>query len=207
MTQLASQPPRAAPGRFDLHLPPDLRLDDDLLFQFCQANPELRIERNPQGDLEIMSPTGAETGTRNADLVTDMVVWARADGRGLVFDSSTGFLLPNGAMRSPDLAWVLRERLADLPTRQRRQFLPLVPDCLIELASPTDPIDALHAKMREWHDCGARLGWLILPDQRQVWTYAQGAKPACLDHPLAIGNEDLLPGLELPLARIWEPVF
>ena len=207
MTRPVSQPPRAAPARLDLHLPPDLHLNDDLLLQLCEANPELRIERNPDGDLELLPPTGAETGARNANLTTDFGLWARADGRGVVFDSSTGFLLPNGAMRSPDLAWVLRERLADLPPRQRREFLPLVPDCLIELASPTDAIDALHAKMREWRDCGAALGWLILPDQRQVWAYRQGGEPACLGQPEHIGDPALLPGLALPLARIWEPGF
>lgn len=154
-----------------------------------------------------MSPGGAETGTRNADLIADLVIWVRADGRGVVFDSSTGFLLPNGAMRSPDLAWVLRERLAALKPAQRRHFLPLVPDCLIELASPTDDSANLHAKMREWRDCGARLGWLILPDDGEVWRYGPNAEPVRLERPDAIGDETLLPGLALALARIWEPAF
>lgn len=200
-------PPAAAPspGRIDLVIPPAMRPDDDLLFAFCAANRDLRIERNANGDLEIMPPTGAETGNRNAELTLDFGTWARQDGRGLVFDSSTGFLLPNGAMRSPDLAWVLRERLAPLSAEQKRKFLPLVPDVVIELASPSDDPDDLHAKLREWCDNGARLGWLILPDQRQVWRYTATAEPTGLGAPDTIADADLLPGLTLPLARIWEP--
>ena len=205
MTLIAPESTGAELGRIDLRIPPDMRLDDDLLFAFCEANRELRIERNAHGDLEIMPPTGAETGARNADMTAEIVIWARQDGRGVVFDSSTGFLLPNGAMRSPDLAWVLRERLVTLRPKQKRKFLPLVPDLAIELASPTDDSDDLHAKMREWRDNGVRLGWLILPDRRQVWRYAPADEPVCLVNPQQIGDDDLLPGLALPLARIWEP--
>jgi Uma2 family endonuclease len=119
-------------------------------------------------------------------------------------DSSTGFLLANGAMRSPDLAWVLRERLATMRPKQKRKFLPLAPDVVIELASPTDDSDGLHAKMREWRDHGVRLGWLILPEQRQVWRYAGTGEPVCLDNPAQIGDDALPPGLVLPLVRIWD---
>jgi Uma2 family endonuclease len=154
-----------------------------------------------------MPPTGAETGARNADITCDFGTWARADGRGVVFDSSTGFLLPNGAMRSPGLAGVLRERLGTMRQKQRRTFLPLVPDVLIELASPSDEPDGLHAKMREWRDNGVRLGWLILPEQRQVWCYTPTSEPACSDNLGQFGDDALLPGLVLPLMRIWEPGF
>jgi Uma2 family endonuclease len=205
MTQLTSPAAAPPPGRIDLAIPPAMRPDDDLLFAFCAANRDLRIERNANGDLEIMPPTGAETGSRNAELTLDFGIWARQDGRGVLFDSSTGFLLPNGAMRSPDLSWVLRERLAALSAEQKRKFLPLVPDVVIELASPSDDPQALHAKLREWRDNGARLGWLILPDRRQVWRYTADAEPMRLDAPDTIGDADLLPGLALPLARIWEP--
>lgn len=207
MTLTADEPTATELGRIALHIPPDMRLDDDLLFAFCQANRALRIERNAQGDLEIMPPTGAETGARNADLTCDFGAWARTDGRGVVFDSSTGFLLPNGSMRSPDLAWVLRERLATMRPKQKRKFLPLAPDVAIELASPTDDSDSLHAKMREWRDNGVLLGWLILPEQRQVWRYDPTGEPACLDNPTHIGDDTLLPGLVLPLVHIWEPGF
>ena len=150
-----------------------------------------------------MPPTGAETGARNADLILDFGNWARRDGRGTVFDFSP---VP-AAERRHALAGRrlgLRERLATLPAEQKRKFLPLVPDLVIELASPTDDDRALHAKLREWRDNG-RLAWLILPDRRQVWRYALGEEPTCLQDPQYLGDEALLPGLLLPLARIWEP--
>ena len=190
--------------RVDLQMPPQGRLDDDLFFAICQANRDYRIERNARGDIQIMPPTGALTGKRNSDLLTDLNLWARRDGRGLVFDSSTGFNLPNGATRSPDVAWVLRERLASLSEAKRRGFLPLAPDLVIELASATDAVPGLLAKMREYQDNGVRLGWLILPAQRQVQVFAAGCEPRRLDHPQALTDPDLLPGLDLDLARIWQ---
>ena len=205
-------PPRVSDGftpiptRLDLRLPSESARDDDWLFALCQANSPLRIERSSQGDLVIMPPTGAETGARNANLLLDFGLWARTDGRGRVFDSSTGFLLPNGAMRSPDLAWVLRSRLAELSAQQKRQFLPLAPDALIELASPSDTAEALHAKLQEWCDNGVRLGWLILPEERQVWRYAPQTEPVCLQAPSELRDDELLPGLMLPLDGIWEPL-
>jgi Uma2 family endonuclease len=203
MIQLTTPTAAALPGRIDLAIPPAMRLDDEQLFAFCAANRDLRIERNADGDLEIMPPTGAETGHRNAELALDFGIWARQDGRGVVFDSSTGFLLPNGAMRSPDLAWILRGRLAQLSAEQKRRFLPLVPDLVVELASPSDDPDNLHAKLREWRDNGARLGWLILPDQREVWRYGADKDPQRLEAPTTIGDPALLPGLALPLTGIW----
>ena len=207
MIQLTAPTATALPGRIDLAIPPAMRLDDDLLFAFCAANRDLRIERNADGDLEIMPPTGAETGHRNAELALDFGIWARQDGRGVVFDSSTGFLLPNGAMRSPGLAWVLRERLAQLSAEQKRELLPLAPDLVVELASPSDAPEDLHAKLREWRDNGARLGWLILPDQREVWRYTPDAEPEQLDAPDSLGDPELLPGLALPMTGIWTPAL
>lgn len=190
-----------------VRIPPALGLDNQGLWLFCQANRSLRIERTAAGDLDIMPPTGAETGARNAELIAQCHPWAKADGRGIVFDSSTGFLLPNGAMRSPDLAWVLRERLAALSVEQKRGFLPLAPDLLIELASPSDDPARLREKMHEWIANGARLGWLILPQSRQVWRYAPDAAPRCLDHPAHLSDAALLPGFTLALASIWVPGF
>ena len=187
----------------DLQMPPQGRLDDDLFFAICQANRDYRIERNARGDIRIMPPTGGLTGKRNSDLIIDLGNWARCDGRGLVFDSSTGFNLPNGAIRSPDAAWVLRERLERLSEAQRRGFLPLAPDLVIELASPTDAVLALVAKMREYQGNGVQLGWLILPTQRQVQVFAAGAEPLCLDRPLSLSDPALLPGLSLNLAGMW----
>ena len=193
--------------RVDLHLPPNSKLDDDLFFAICQANRDYRIERSAAGDIQIMPPTGGETGRKNSELIIDLGIWARQDGRGLVFDSSTGFLLPSGATRSPDVSWVLRERLAGLTEDQKRGFLPLAPDLVVELASPTDRTEELQAKMREYQANGVRLGWLILPLQRRVLVYKQGAEPECLDDAVRLADDVSLPGFELDLAGLWEPGF
>jgi Uma2 family endonuclease len=198
----------AAPDlhRVSLQMPRHVQLDDDLLFAICQANREYRIERNSKGDIEIMPPTGGVTGSRNAELGADLTMWARTDGRGKAFDSSTGFILPNGAMRSPDASWVLRERLAQLTPVQKRRFLPLAPELAIELASPSDDIDDLQAKMQEYRANGVQLGWLILPEQRRVWVYRHDSvDPERLDDPAMVGDDALLPGLRIDLQRIWTP--
>lgn len=194
-------------SRVKLHVPPDSRLDDDLFFAICQANRDYRIERDANGDIQIMPPTGGETGKKNSDLIIDLGIWARKDGRGLVFDSSTGFRLPNGSTRSPDVSWVLRKRLARLTAEEKRGFLPLPPDLVLELASPTDQVDALQEKMQEYQENGVRLGWLILLQQRMVYVYRPGVAPQCLNAPDHLTDDSLLPGLSLDLGSIWEPGF
>lgn len=194
-------------SRVELHLPPEVKLDDDLFFAICQANRDYRIERSAEGDIQIMPPTGGDTGKRNSDLIIDLGNWARDDGRGVVFDSSTGFRLPNGATRSPDVSWVLRERLARLTDKQKQGFLPLAPDLIIELASPNDRLEDLQMKMREYQENGVRLGWLIVPTTRTVYVYPQGTEPQCLTSPSHLADNAMLPGLFLDLTKIWEPAF
>jgi Uma2 family endonuclease len=193
--------------KVDLRMPPDTRLDDDLFFAICQANREFRIERNAKGDIQIMPPTGGETGRKGSELIADLVVWARQDGRGIVFDSSTGFNLPNGAIRSPDAAWVHRERLASLTDKQKRGFMPLAPDFVVELASPADRVEELEDKMREYQANGVRLGWLILPDQRRVMVYRPNADPQRLDNPTELAGDPVLPGFALDVSRLFAPGF
>ena len=130
-----------------LRWPPSLRLEEDQFFDFCQANNELRIERTAEADYEIMTLTGGKTSTRNSRIVTLLSIWAEADGTGVVFDSSGGFTLPNGAVRSPDASWVKKSRLTVLTDKQKTRFLPLCPDFVIELRSPSDNIIALQDKM------------------------------------------------------------
>jgi len=193
--------------RVDLRVPPAVGLDDALFFAICQANREYRIERSAGGDIRIMPPTGGITGKRNSDLNTDLNLWARQDGRGVAFDSSTGFVLPNGAVPSPDCSWVLRERLARLTDKETRQFLPLAPDFVIELAAASDHRTELLAKMREYRTNGVRLGWLILPTARQVQIFpAQGAE-VCLDDPGTLTDETVLPGFRLDLSGVWAEGF
>jgi Uma2 family endonuclease len=178
-------------------------MTDDELFEFCQMNAEWRIERTSEGELVIMPPAGGETGARNSQLNRLLGNWAEADGTGIVFDSSTGFTLPHGAMRSPDAAWIRRSRWEALKPEERRKFPPLCPDFVVELRSPTDTLDALKAKMEEYLAGGAQLGWLIDPEERKVYLYRPGAEVICLDDPAQLSGDPLLSGFVLDLQRVW----
>jgi Uma2 family endonuclease len=190
-----------------LHWPPSLRLDEDQFFDFCQTNKELRIERTASGDCLIMAPTGGETGCRNSRLVTQLSVWADRDGSGVVFDSSSGFILPNGATRSPDVSWVKKTRLSALTAQQRKRFLPLCPDFVIELRSPTDSIPILQDKMLEYIANGASLGWLIDPETKQVSVYQTNQPAVNLNNPEFLSADELVNGFKLELQRIWNVGF
>jgi Uma2 family endonuclease len=189
-----------------LHTPPGWRADD-AFFDLCRRNAELRIEQTAEGDLIIMPPAGGETGYRNAEIIAQLGNWAKRDGAGVAFDSSTGFLLPNGAKRSPDAAWVTRSRLATLTPAQKQQFLPLCPDFVAELRSPTDRLPDLQAKMAEYQANGARLGWLIDPAERTVHVYRPAVAVEILAAPGRITADPELPGFVLELQEIWEPGF
>ncbi len=199
---MQTQPTAGEP--IHLRLPPSVQMDDEQFFAFCQANAEYRIERNADGEIAIMPPTGGETGRRNSDLITDLNIWARREGTGVVFDSSTGFRLPNGSTRSPDAAWVSRERLASIGPADEDRFLPLAPDFVIELASPSDDTDALDRKMQEYRANGVRLGWLLLPSKPQLRVYRPNALPVSLDTPAEIDGGEVLRGFRLDLRHIWQ---
>jgi Uma2 family endonuclease len=186
---------------------PAIEMDDRQFFEFCQLNSEWRIERTAEGDLEIMPPAGGETGNRNATLTHLLTAWALRDGTGAAFDSSTGFNLPNGATRAPDGAWVRRERLAALTAEQKKRFLPLCPDFVVELRSPSDRSTALQDKMQEYVDNGARLGWLIDVPERRVYVYRPGAEVERLDRASSPSGEPELPGFVLDVRMIWETNF
>ena len=189
-------------GALFLALPPVVRLDDDQFYELCRLNRELRIERAAGGCLSIMPPAGGDTSRRNAEIVRQLGNWTRRDGTGISFDSSCGFLLPNGAIRSPDASWVLRERLNALTERERSRFLPLCPDFVVELRSPTDSLQVLHDKMREYMDNGARLGWLIDPLRGEVFVYRPAGSVECLRAPEQLSAEPLMAGFRLDLHEI-----
>lgn len=189
-----------------LRLGQELRFNDEELFELCRKNREWRIERSSEGDLLIMAPTGGETGKRNLDLSIELGIWSREDGTGIAFDSSTGFVLPNGAMRAPDASWVRRDRLAGLTPEEKRKFLPLCPDFVAELCSPSDLLPAVEEKMEEYLASGARLGWLIEPDERRVTVYAPGVEPTTLNEPATLSGDPVLPGFVLELDPIWEGI-
>lgn len=184
-----------------LNLRPVMELTDERLYLLCQANRELRFERTAQGELLLMAPTAGETGRRNAKLTQHLANWADMDGSGLVFDSSTGFVLPNGAMRSPDAAWLRRSRWESLRPDQKQTFLPLCPDFVIELRSGTD---MLQDKLQEYIRNGALLGWLIDPPYRRVYVYRPGVPVKCLEKVNAISGDPELPGFVLDLSQVWD---
>lgn len=194
-------------SRLILHFQPVIQLTEDQFFHFCQINRELRIERTSEGDIEVMIPTGGETSWRNSELTTDLGIWARQDGTGVVFDSSGGFRLPNGATRSPDAAWVKRSRLANLSPKQKKKFLPLCPDFVIELRSPSDSLRVLQNKMQEYLENGAQLGWLIDQTSKKVYIYRPGEEVECLHKPSKITGDPVLSGFVLDLKRIWAAGF
>lgn len=184
-------------------IPPSTRLSDRQFYDLCRANPDLKIERTAEGDLLFMPPTGGETGNRNAKLISRLVVWSEETQQGEVFDSSTGFKLPNGADRSPDVAWVRRDRWEALPPEAREKFPPIAPDFVLELMSPADGIEIAQAKMREYIDNGVRLGWLINRPARQVEIYRPEQPVEILTAPVTLSGEAVLPGFTLTLGATW----
>ncbi len=179
------------------------RMTDHEFFEFCQQNQDWRIERTAEGDLIIMPPTGGKTGQRNAALTKVFGVWADTDKTGIVFDSSTEFRLPNGAMRSPDVSWVRRSRWENLSDQEQEEFPPLCPDFVLELRSPSDRLSVLKAKMEEYIEQGAELGWLLDPFERKVYIYRPNLPAECLEEPESISGDPILPGLTLRLTDLW----
>jgi len=190
-----------------LRAQPALHFSDDEFFEFCQQNRDLRIEQTAAGEWIIMPPTGFETGSRNQEVSRQLGNWARQDDTGVSVDSSTGYVLPSGAKRSPDASWVPRSRLATLTPEQKRKFLPLCPDFVVELRSPSDPLVGTQDKMAEYRDNGARLGWLIDAAEQRVHVYRPGVEPDIFDAPLSVSADPELAGFTLDLAHVWEPGF
>ena len=197
--------PQVSLNSFIIHLKPAIDITEDQFFALCQLNRDLRLERNAEGDIIVMPPTGGETGNRNAEITGQVVSWTKQDGTGAVFDSSTGFKLPNGADRSPDAAWVRRSRLAQLSREEKEKFLPLCPDFVIELLSPSDDLEEIQAKMDEYIENGARLGWLLDPKSRRIYVYRPGKRVIVMENAEEISGEPELPGFVLNLREIWEP--
>jgi Uma2 family endonuclease len=178
-------------------------MTDERFYQLCQDNEDLRLELTADGDLIIMAPTGGTTGSRNADINFQLTAWARKDGAGLSFDSSTMFILPNGANRSPDGSWVSRDRWDALSQDERDKFVPLCPDFVLELRSPSDSLRFLQEKMREYIANGAQLGLLIDPKPKRVYVYRADQSVESLDNPTGISCDPVLPGFVLELKDIW----
>lgn len=189
-----------------LDLGREFRLTDEELFELCARNSELRIERTAEGDLIVMTPAVPLSSRQSLIVAAALDSWAERDGSGVAFDSSAGFVLPNGAMRAPDACWILRPRLATVPAEARKSFWPICPDFVVEVRSPSDRLRAQQAKMEEWRYNGARLGWLIDPEPRRVHVYRPGAAVEFLDDAASISGDPELPGFVLDLTRVWKPI-
>ncbi len=187
-----------------LNLPPILQLTDEQFAQLAAANREMRLELTAKGELIIMPPTGGETGKRNFEIYIDLGIWNRQTRLGKAFDSSTGFRLPKGGTRSPDASWITLARWENLTSEQRKKFLPLCPDFVVELVSETDDEEETQKKMQEYLDNGLRLGWLINPKTQQVRIYRLKQFVEVLQSPTSLSGEDVLPGLVLALQPIWQ---
>ncbi len=177
-----------------------VHLTDEQFYKICLQNRELKFERTASGELIIMSPGGGESGNREADLIIDLGIWNRQTRLGYTFSSSTIFKLPNGADRSPDAAWIQRDRWEALTPEQRRKFPPIAPDFVIELRSATDDLEMLRSKMQEYMDAGVQLAWLIKPQQQQVAIYRSKKEVEVRNLPTELSGEDLLPGFSLSLS-------
>ncbi len=180
-----------------------LHLTDEQFWQLCQDNQDLQFERTKTGELIIMPPTGGSTGKRNFNLAGQLYMWNSRTNLGEAFDSSTGFKLPNGADRSPDASWVSQERWDALTSEQQEKFVPLCPDFVIELMSPSDTLEKTRAKLQEYRENGAKLGWLINRKQKQLEIYRPEQAVEILNQPSQVSGEDILPGFVLDLTAIW----
>jgi Uma2 family endonuclease len=187
-----------------LILDPTNRLSDDEYFAFCMANPDLAIERTAEGEIVIVPPAGGESDNRNAYATSQLVVWTIQTGRGTFFGPTSQFVLPDGAAMSPDVAWVSTERMASLTKKQRRQFMPVVPEFVIEVMSPGDRLRASQRKMRQWMSNGVELGWLIDADRRCVYVYRKGGEMRQVRDVSEIAGEGPIEGFVLDLTDIWE---
>mgnify|MGYP002785313949 CR=1 FL=1 len=184
----------------DLH--PSLELTDEQFEKICQANQDLKLERTAKGDLVIMALTGGDTGRRNIKLSARLENWSDESNLDVAFDSSTGFRLPNGAIRSPDAAWVRLDRWQALTSEQRKKFVPLCPDFVVELASPSDEVEDIREKMQEYLANGLQLGWLIDPANQTVEIYRLNQPVEILNQPATLSGENILPEFVLNLSGI-----
>jgi Uma2 family endonuclease len=180
-------------------------MTDEEFSALVADHPNLRFEMNADGELIVMPPNKSKTGARNNEIAFQLTLWARSDGRGTVFDSSTGFVLPNGARRSPDVSWVANTRIEKLDSDQRENYFHLCPDFVIELRSQTDRLPVIREKMREYIENGAALGWMIDPERRAVEVFRPGAAPEIRENSTEIPGEAPVQTFLLELRRVWEP--
>ncbi|MBN9617710.1 MAG: Uma2 family endonuclease [Acidobacteriales bacterium] len=187
-----------------LRFRPATPMSDEELMRFSAANEVLRVERDANGEILVMTPAGSRTSKINMRIGRLLDEWAEADGRGVAFDSNGGFTLPDGSMRAADAAWVALPRWKALSDADQSRYAPLCPDFVIELRSPTDSLSELREKMQQWIANGAQLAWLIDPIERAVSIYRPGEEPEVHQYPTSVQGNGVMAGFELVMARIWD---
>ena len=198
-----SAPVHDEPFGVVLRLRPVIELSGEQLLELSSLNDDLRLELTAEGELIVMTPAGGESSRRNLELTVQLGIWTRRDGTGVAFGSSGGFILPNGAIRSPDASWVERSRYEALTPEQREKYLPLCPEFVIELRSPSDRLVTLQEKMVEYVENGARLGLLLDPARRRVYVYKPGEPVRELADPEEVSADPILPGFLLKPREVW----
>ncbi len=179
------------------------RVTQDEFWEFCAKNRKLRAELTKDGDVIIMPPTGFESSEENVEVVFQLTAWAKRNGLGKVTESNGAYILPDGSTKAPDAAWIRKERLEQFTAEERRKFLPIAPDFVVELRSDSDSLSGLQTKMEEWIENGVRLAWLIDTKTKIVHIYRYNSVPEILNNPSKVSGEDILPGFELDLTEIW----
>jgi Uma2 family endonuclease len=191
----------------DDYIPPELigvtNMTHEQFERVCEQYRKLRLELTSTGELIVMPPTGGLTGVRNADLTTQLMIWAKQDATGVCFGNTVGFILPNNAIREPDASWITRAKWDSLSREQKDRFLPFGPDFVAELRSRTDRLPVLLRKMEEYMANGASLGWLIDPSTRRVYVYRPNEEVFVLENPESVSGEPLLPRFSLQMAELW----
>ena len=193
----------------DAYIPPELialthqTVTPEQFEELCREYRKLRLELTSTGELIVMPPTGAETGRSNAHLTYQLMAWTEKDATGVCFGNTAGFILPNGAIRSPDASWIKREKWDRLTDQQKKRFGPWCPDFVAELRSPSDRLSELRNKMVEYMETGASLGWLIDPSTRRVYIYRPDEEVFVLENPATVSGEPLLAGFTLEMAELW----
>jgi Uma2 family endonuclease len=187
-----------------INIPHSFKVSHQQFQEIASVNRDLRLERTATGELIVMPPTGSDTGNYNLDIEGQIWLWNRQTKLGKAFNSSTGFHLPNGADRSPDASWVKLDRWNALTPEEKAGFAPICPDFVVDLRSSSDKIETLRAKMREYRENGAKLGWLIDRKHKRVEIYRQGEDVEVLEHPATLSGEDVLPGFVLDLTEVWQ---
>jgi Uma2 family endonuclease len=187
-----------------LRFRPETPMSDEQLMRFCAANDFLRVERDANGEILVMTPAGLKTSRMNSRITRLLDEWAEQDGRGIAVDSNGGFTLPDGSVRAADAAWVHKSRWDALSEADQARFSPICPDFIIELRSPNDSLVELKQKMERWIANGVQLGWLIDPENKTVSVYRPGDQPEVLAHPTSVQGHGVMAGFELVMERIWQ---